>query len=42
MGNGSLKNKVVNGLFSDWKKQHAPLDFSAKTFNQMWKEQEGK
>lgn len=38
MGSGSLKNKVVNGLFKDWKKNRADLDFSAKTFNQMWKE----
>lgn len=38
MGNGSLKNKVVNGLFTDWTKHRAPLTFSPKTFNQLWKE----
>jgi L-lactate dehydrogenase complex protein LldF len=38
MGNGDLKTKVVNSLFKDWDKQHAPLQFSKKTFNQMWKE----
>jgi len=38
MGNGKLKNKVVNGLFKDWKKNRADLDFSQKTFNEMWKE----
>ena len=38
MGSGSLKNKVVNGLFKDWKKNRADLDFSQKTFNQLWKE----
>lgn len=38
MGNGSLKNKVVNGLFTGWTKHRAPLTFSPKTFNQLWKE----
>jgi len=38
MGNGSLKNKVVNGIFKDWKKHRGDLDFSPKTFNEMWKE----
>ena len=38
MGNGNLKNKVVNGLFKSWKKNHSDLDFSKKTFNEMWKE----
>jgi L-lactate dehydrogenase complex protein LldF len=40
MGNGSLKNKVVNGLFTHWKKNRADLDFSPKTFNEMWKERD--
>mgnify|MGYP001551913092 FL=1 len=39
MGNGSLKTKVVNMLFKDWDKHHAPLEFSKKTFNEMWKEE---
>jgi len=38
MGNGKLKNKIVNGLFKDWKKNRGDLDFSPKTFNEMWKE----
>ncbi|MCW3088990.1 MAG: iron-sulfur cluster-binding protein [Ferruginibacter sp.] len=38
MGNGALKNKVVNGLFTGWKKHRSDLDFSQKTFNEMWKE----
>ena len=38
-GSGNLKSKIVNRLFKDWDKHHAPLEFSKKTFNQMWKEQ---
>lgn len=38
MGNGKLKNMVVNGLFKDWKKNRGNLDFSQKTFNELWKE----
>lgn len=38
MGNGSIKNKVVNSLFKGWTKQRSDLDFSKKTFNEMWKE----
>ena len=38
MGNGPLKNKVVNGLFKEWKQHRSDLDFSKKTFNEMWKE----
>lgn len=40
MGNGGLKTKVVNKLFKDWDKHHAPLQFSKKTFNEMWKERQ--
>lgn len=40
-GNGSLKTKVVNTLFKGWNKHHAPLEFSKKTFNEMWKGREG-
>ncbi|MDN3658294.1 LutB/LldF family L-lactate oxidation iron-sulfur protein [Ferruginibacter paludis] len=42
MGNGDLKNKVVNGLFKGWSKNRSNLDFSKKTFNEMWKERKGK
>ncbi|MEP7143143.1 MAG: LutB/LldF family L-lactate oxidation iron-sulfur protein [Ferruginibacter sp.] len=38
MGNGNLKNKVVNGLFKGWKQYRSDLEFSQKTFNEMWKE----
>jgi L-lactate dehydrogenase complex protein LldF len=38
MGSGAFKNKVVNGLFTDWKRYRSDLNFSPKTFNQMWKE----
>jgi L-lactate dehydrogenase complex protein LldF len=39
MGSGNLKTKMVNKLFKDWDKYHSPLEFSKKTFNQMWKEE---
>ena len=42
IGNGDLKNSVVNGLFKGWAKHRSALDFSKKTFNEMWKEQQGK
>jgi L-lactate dehydrogenase complex protein LldF len=38
MGNGKLKNKLVNGLFKGWKQHRSDLEFSQKTFNEMWKE----
>ncbi len=38
MANGSIKNKVVNSLFKGWTKQRSDLEFSKKTFNEMWKE----
>ena len=38
MGNGNLISKVVNKLFKNWDEYHAPLEFSKKTFNEMWKE----
>ena len=41
IGNGPLKNKIVNGLFKDWKKNRGDLNFSQKTFNQLWKERHG-
>lgn len=39
LGSGSVKTKLVNRLFKNWDKYHAPLEFSPKTFNQMWKEE---
>jgi L-lactate dehydrogenase complex protein LldF len=38
MSNGKMKNKIVNSLFKGWTKHRADLDFSQKTFNEMWKE----
>ncbi len=38
LGNGNLKNKVVNGMFKGWKERRSDLAFSQKTFNQLWKE----
>ncbi|MBC7687251.1 MAG: iron-sulfur cluster-binding protein [Aquabacterium sp.] len=41
MGNGHIKNKIVNGLFKGWKLHRSDLEFSPKTFNEMWKEKPG-
>ncbi|MFZ1529495.1 MAG: LutB/LldF family L-lactate oxidation iron-sulfur protein [Ferruginibacter sp.] len=38
LGSGPLKNKVVNSLFRGWAKHRSELEFSQKTFNQLWKE----
>jgi L-lactate dehydrogenase complex protein LldF len=38
MGNGKLKNWVVNRIFTAWTAHRAPLDFSEKTFNEKWQE----
>jgi L-lactate dehydrogenase complex protein LldF len=38
LGNGKIKNKVVNRLFKSWGKHRTDLDFSKKTFNQLWRE----
>jgi len=38
MGSGALKTKVVNKLFKDWHKHRDTLQFSEKTFNEMWKD----
>ena len=39
MGNGKMKNKIVNTLFKGWTKHRADLHFSQKTFNEMWKDE---
>jgi L-lactate dehydrogenase complex protein LldF len=39
MGSGTMKNWVVNKVAKGWNRHHSNLDFSKKTFNQMWKEQ---
>lgn len=38
IGSGKLKNKVVNSMFTSWKENRSDLQFSDKSFNQMWKE----
>jgi L-lactate dehydrogenase complex protein LldF len=40
MGSGGLKTKVVNKLFKGWNKERSDLNFSKKTFNELWKEKE--
>ena len=40
-GNGKLKNKMINRMAKDWTKHRGNLQFSAKTFNEMWREQRG-
>jgi len=42
MGNGGLKNWFVNKVFKDWTAHHGNLNFSKKTFNEMWKEKSHK
>ncbi len=39
MGNGKLKSRIVNKLFKGWASRRNTLDFPAKTFNELWKEQ---
>ncbi|MBV9989278.1 MAG: iron-sulfur cluster-binding protein [Chitinophagaceae bacterium] len=41
MGNGKMKNWVVNKVFKGWTAHRAELDFSQKTFNELWKERKG-
>jgi L-lactate dehydrogenase complex protein LldF len=38
MGSGNLKNWTVNKLFKGWTAHRGDLNFSPKTFNEMWKE----
>lgn len=37
LGNGKLKNKVVNSAFKQWTNGRGQLEFSQQTFNQLWK-----
>lgn len=39
MGNGKLKNWVVNKVFKGWTTHRSELHFSQKTFNELWKEE---
>ena len=38
MGNQKIKNWMVNKVFKGWTAHRADLDFSGKTFNELWKE----
>jgi len=38
MGNRKMKNWMVNKVFKGWTAHRADLDFSEKTFNELWKE----
>ena len=42
MGNGKLKNRIVNKIFKGWTTHRSDLNFSQKTFNEMWQERKGK
>jgi L-lactate dehydrogenase complex protein LldF len=42
IGNGKLKNFVVNHAFKGWKEHRADLQFSDKTFNQLWLDRDKK
>lgn len=42
MGSGKMKNWVVNKIFKGWTTHRSNLNFSEKTFNQMWEERKGK
>jgi L-lactate dehydrogenase complex protein LldF len=37
-GNGKMKNWMVNKIFRSWQKNRGELNFSPKTFNEMWKD----
>ena len=38
MGSGKMKNWIVNKVFKSWTMHRQELDFSQKTFNQLWSE----
>src|SRR4051812_9764206 len=40
-GNGKMKNLVINTIFKGWTAHRSNLNFSAKTFNQMWEDRRG-
>ena len=41
MGSRSMKNRIVNKIFKGWTQHRGDLDFSAKTFNEMWRQKKG-
>lgn len=38
IGNGKIKNRMVNKIFKGWQKNRSELKFSDKAFNEMWRE----
>jgi L-lactate dehydrogenase complex protein LldF len=42
VGNGKMKNKIVNKIFKGWATNRSALEFSPKTFNQIWQEKQSK
>ncbi|HEX2535817.1 MAG TPA: LutB/LldF family L-lactate oxidation iron-sulfur protein [Chitinophagaceae bacterium] len=38
---GGIKNWVVNRFVPAWKKNRSPIQFPAKSFNQLWREERG-
>lgn len=40
-GSGKMKNWVINKIFKGWTAHRSNLNFSDKTFNQMWEERNG-
>ncbi|WP_018613078.1 LutB/LldF family L-lactate oxidation iron-sulfur protein [Segetibacter koreensis] len=38
MGSGKMKNFVINKIFKSWTTHRSNLNFSEKTFNQLWEE----
>ena len=39
LGNGKLKNWMVNKIFKGWTTHRSELEFSAKTFSEIWEDQ---
>jgi L-lactate dehydrogenase complex protein LldF len=42
MGNGKMKNRMINSIAKDWTRHRSDLEFPPKTFNEMWKERNKK
>src|SRR3712207_2796690 len=42
LGSGRIKSWVVNTFMKDWKRNRSALEFPSRSFNQLWKERQGK
>jgi L-lactate dehydrogenase complex protein LldF len=42
MAGGSTKNWVVNSLLKGWKESRGKMEFPKKSFNQLWREKQGR